>query len=132
MMSVLTTVIPAERSESRDPTLSARKIESWVPDRPCGPAGMTGLVSTIVVAHHSGRANFRLLLFCRLTSVHRGPDVPQAQARAHAQHLRLCIRTAGEAHRLSRIRCALAAGQRDQPDGSAGAWPWPRHADPRT
>ena len=60
------------------------------------------------------------------------PHVPQAKVRAYAQYLRLRIRAAGEAHRLPRIRRALAARQRDQPDGRAGARPRARHADPGT
>src|SRR5437588_7203354 len=62
----------------------------------------------------------------------RGPDVPQTQARAHAQYLRLRIRAAGEADRFPRIRRALAARQRDQSDGRAGVGARPRHAHPRT
>jgi hypothetical protein len=34
-----TYVIPAERSESRDPTFKALMRESWVPDRPSGRPG---------------------------------------------------------------------------------------------
>ena len=56
---------------------------------------------------------------------------PTPKSVADAQYLRLRVLAAGEADRLPRIRRALAAGKRNQPDGRAGARHGARQADPR-
>jgi hypothetical protein len=38
-LPIISAVIPAERSESRDPVITA--AEYWIPDAACGGSGMT-------------------------------------------------------------------------------------------
>ena len=59
------------------------------------------------------------------------PHVPQAEARARAQHLRVRNRAAGEGDGLPRVRRALAVRAGDQPAWASRRWAWASAPDPR-